>query len=85
MQIRMLVSIGGTCDGQQLIAGNVIEIGDTSAREYIARGMAEEVAAAQVAEEVEEPKEVRVATIEPPRNAAHVGRPKGSKNKKGQR
>lgn len=59
MRIRLLTSIGGSCDGQPLIAGTVVEIGENSAREFVARDMAELV---------DDP--VRTAAVEPPRNAA---------------
>ena len=65
----MLTSVGGTCDGQATVAGSVIDLGETSARDYVNRGLAEYVV-----------EEIRTAVVTPPRNAArHTRKPKPRK------
>jgi hypothetical protein len=46
----MLVSISGTCDGQELIEGEVVELGEASALDFLARGMAEHLEKVRSAE-----------------------------------
>lgn len=71
MKIKMLVSIGGSCDGQKTARGAVIDIGANSALDYIRRGFAVAVADEPETAVVEpEAEVVRTADVVPPRNAA---------------
>lgn len=68
MKVTILKTIPGTCDGQWLVGGTVVDINKKTATFLVERGEAEPYPKPDP-----EPKpepEIRTAEVKPPRNAA---------------
>lgn len=73
MKVRILEDCGW-CDGVRVMTGDVVDLTETAAQDFLAQGKAEPIVEAKAKEEVE------TAAAEPPENAAkRTARPQARK------